>query len=160
MICVAKSGVIAVRSRLLVATVLIIAAGSLPTAEPSQAQPNSKEAPAIQTESDEGLASLTQKAIKFSQDAQYDQALPLAKHALEVAEQLYGADNPNVADNLRLLIVILKKSKQSSEAEPLMRRLLAIDRQKWGPDDPTVALDLKTSIEARQVRWVYKQLGL
>jgi tetratricopeptide (TPR) repeat protein len=141
-----KSGVIAVRCRiiLLVATVLITAAGSLPSIDPSQAQSNSNEMPAIQTESDEGLASLTQQAIKFSQNGQYDQALPAAKHALAVAERLYGADNAKVADNLRLLIVLLKKTKQSREAEPLMQRLLAIDRQKWGPDHPTVALDLKT----------------
>ena len=70
------------------------------------------------------------------------EAEPLMRRALEIDEQSYGPDHPNVAGDLNNLAQLLQDTNRLGEAEPLMRRALEIDEHSHGPDHPKVAIRL------------------
>jgi tetratricopeptide (TPR) repeat protein len=74
--------------------------------------------------------------------ARYDDAEPLCRRALAIAERSCGPDHPNVAARLNDLASLLQDTNRLSEAEPLYRRALAIDETSHGSDHPDVARDL------------------
>jgi tetratricopeptide (TPR) repeat protein len=61
---------------------------------------------------------------------------------LAIRERFYGPDDPDVAQSLNNLALLLKATNRLGEAEPLFRRALAIDEQRYGPDHPSVATAL------------------
>ena len=74
--------------------------------------------------------------------AEYTQAEPLMRRALEIDEASYGKDHPYVAIRLNNLAQLLQVTNRLAEAEPLMRRALEIDEASYGKDHPKVARDL------------------
>jgi tetratricopeptide (TPR) repeat protein len=72
----------------------------------------------------------------------FAEAEALVLRALEIDEQSYGADHPNVAIGLNNLATLLHDTNRLAAAEPLMRRALLIDEETFGPDTPKVAGDL------------------
>jgi len=64
------------------------------------------------------------------------------RRALDIDEQSFRTEHPNVAIRLNNLARLLQATNRLAEAEPLMRRALAIDEQSFGPDHPEVARDL------------------
>ena len=68
------------------------------------------------------------------------EAEPLMRRALEIDEEFYGSDHPDVARDLNNLARLLQATNRLGEAEPLMKRALAIDEQSYGPDHPDVAI--------------------
>lgn len=60
--------------------------------------------------------------------ANYIQAEPLMRRALQIDENSFGKDHPNVARDLNNLAALLKATNRLAEAEPLMRRALQILR--------------------------------
>jgi tetratricopeptide (TPR) repeat protein len=84
-----------------------------------------------------GLATqigLLLRAKSLNRDAE-----PLLRMALELAEDLHGANHPSVALGLNNLARLLQDTNRFAEAEPLMRRALAIGEAADGPEHPTVA---------------------
>jgi tetratricopeptide (TPR) repeat protein len=73
--------------------------------------------------------------------AQHAQAEPLMRRALEIDEQSYGKEHPQVAIPLSNLGEILRMLNRLDEAEPLLRRALQIDIDALGEDHPDVAID-------------------
>ena len=71
-----------------------------------------------------------------------EEAEPLMRRALEIDEQSYGSEHPDVATDLNNLALLLKDTNRLEEAEPLMRRALDIDEQSYGSEHPDVAKDL------------------
>jgi hypothetical protein len=57
----------------------------------------------------------------------FDEAEPLYRRALTIAEHSLGPDHLLVAAVLRGLALLLKATERPGEAEPLYRRALAID---------------------------------
>ncbi|MEM9399548.1 MAG: tetratricopeptide repeat protein [Verrucomicrobiota bacterium] len=74
--------------------------------------------------------------------AEHALAEPLMRRALEIDENGYGPDHPNVAIRLNNLAGLLQDTNRLGEAEPLMRRALEIDENGYGPDHPNVAIGL------------------
>jgi tetratricopeptide (TPR) repeat protein len=74
--------------------------------------------------------------------AQYQQAEPLMRRALEVDERSFGPDHPNVARSINNLAQVLTDTNRIAEAEPLMRRALEIGERSLGTNHPTVAIRL------------------
>jgi tetratricopeptide (TPR) repeat protein len=72
----------------------------------------------------------------------YDEAEPLMRRSLAIAEASFGNEHPNVARDLNNLAQLLQATNRLSEAEPLMRRSLAIDEASFGNEHPDVAIDL------------------
>jgi tetratricopeptide (TPR) repeat protein len=71
-----------------------------------------------------------------------EEAEPLMRRALEIDEQSFGGDHPNIAIRLNNLAQLLQTTNRLAEAEQLMRRALEIDEQSLGSDHPNVARDL------------------
>ena len=62
------------------------------------------------------------------------------RRALEIHEQTYGRDHPDVATDLNNLGRLLQDTNRLAEAEPLMSRALAIFEASFGPDHPSTAI--------------------
>jgi tetratricopeptide (TPR) repeat protein len=82
---------------------------------------------------------LNQTGLYLKSRAQYAQAEPLFRRALEIREKIYGPDHPGVATVLNNLAELLRDQGQYAQAEPLYRRALKIREKAYGPDHPDVA---------------------
>lgn len=79
----------------------------------------------------------------------YDEALPLARRALELAERLHGPDHPAVASAVYNLGGVQAGRKEFAEAEKLYLRALGLKERAGGTDLVPYFLDL---IEVRLIR--------
>ena len=82
--------------------------------------------------------------------AQFAEAEPLMRRALEIDEKSFGNDHPDVARDLNNLAQLLQETNRLAEAEPLMRRVLAIFKQSLGPEHPNVATTLNNLAQLLQ----------
>ncbi|MES2851073.1 MAG: tetratricopeptide repeat protein [Bacteroidota bacterium] len=80
--------------------------------------------------------------LLFLNKAQYNEAEPLMRRALEIDEQNLGPSHPDVAIHLNNLGQLLQETNRLPKAEPLMRRALQIDEQNFGSDHTRVAIRL------------------
>jgi TonB family protein len=86
---------------------------------------------------------LTAQVIELYREGKFDEALPLAKRALEISEALFGVDNAHVASaaiNLAELYIAKRKFK---EAEPLLQRAIQINDKLLKANDPTLVKTLE-----------------
>ena len=65
---------------------------------------------------------INQAALLFFTKAQYETAEPLMRRTLEIDEQSFGPNHPNVAIRLNNLAQLLKATNRLKEAESLMRK--------------------------------------
>jgi tetratricopeptide (TPR) repeat protein len=93
---------------------------------------------------------MTRASLIFLTKAQYTLAEPLMKNALEIDEQSFGPDHPDVARDLNNLAQVLQDTNRLQEAERLMKRALKIDEQSLGPDDPKIAIRLNNLAQLLQ----------
>ena len=66
----------------------------------------------------------------------YDDALPLAERALEIAEKELGPDHPYVGHLLNELGLLHLNKGTYTKAQPLYQRALAINQKARGPEHP------------------------
>jgi tetratricopeptide (TPR) repeat protein len=85
---------------------------------------------------------LNNAGLYLKQRARYEEAEPLYRRTLAVAEKSYGPDHPEVVTRLNNLAELLRATNRLDEAEPLYRRALAIDEKVLGPDHPNVGIRL------------------
>ncbi len=85
---------------------------------------------------------LSQMGTLLLTKADYEEAEPLFRRALQIDEARYGQDHPDVAIRLNNLAGLLKATNRLAEAEPIYRRALQIDEGSYGQDHPDVASDL------------------
>ncbi|MFZ4509230.1 MAG: tetratricopeptide repeat protein, partial [Fimbriimonas sp.] len=85
---------------------------------------------------------LNQVGILGLSRAQYAEAEPLMRRALEIDEKSYGKEHPNIAIRLNNLASLLQASNRLEQAEPLMTRALKIDEKSYGNEHPKVAIRL------------------
>jgi tetratricopeptide (TPR) repeat protein len=93
---------------------------------------------------------LNQMGTRWLALAEWGQAEPLMRRALEIDERSYGPEHPKVAIRLNNLAQLLQATNRLAEAEPLMRRALAIDERSYGPEHPNVATDLNNLAQMLQ----------
>ena len=93
-------------------------------------------------ETEEAARILNQAGYYLRQRAQYVDAEPLFRNALEISERSFGPDHSKVGTHLNNLAQLLKDTNRLAEAEPLMRRSLEIDERSFGPEHPNVGIDL------------------
>ena len=96
-----------------------------PPAAPSQASQPPAES--------EEARKLSQKAVELYVEGKYDEALPLARRATELAEKAYGPGHRFTGSALANLAVIHIGKKQLKEASALYERVLAIREKSAGP---------------------------
>ncbi len=104
------------------------------TEPPQQEKPNANAlAEALQ---------LSLKVVRLHGEGKFEEALPLAKRALELREAALGSDHETVQAarlNLAELYIALKKY---GEARKILDRLLLTHEKTAGPDDPGAAIFL------------------
>ena len=79
---------------------------------------------------------LSQVGTLLLTKADYDEAEPLLRLALQIDEASYGPDHPAVARDLNNLAGLLQDTNRLAEAEPLMRRAFVIFLSSLGLDHP------------------------
>ncbi|MEC4807077.1 MAG: CHAT domain-containing tetratricopeptide repeat protein [Jaaginema sp. PMC 1079.18] len=113
--------------------------GTIPTL--AQTEPT----PTLTTEQTAQLAEanrLNQQALQMLREGQYETALPLARQALTIREQILGSNHPDVATSLNNLAGLFYSMGNFSAAEPLYQRALGIYEQVLGSDHPDIATSL------------------
>ena len=64
------------------------------------------------------------------------------KRASAIKEKSFGANHPDVAENLYTLATVYMAQGNYADAEALLKRALAIREKALGTDHPTVAANL------------------
>lgn len=79
-------------------------------------------------------ARLSQQVLSLFSENKFDEALTLAKQALEIREKILGGDNELVASSLDSIADIYVAQQKYESADSLYKRSLAILEKKWGPE--------------------------
>jgi tetratricopeptide (TPR) repeat protein len=73
----------------------------------------------------------------------YTEAVPFLNRALELSEDLFGAEHPDFAASLNNLAELYRVQGRYGDAEPLYKRSLRIWEKAHGPEHPHVATSLE-----------------
>jgi centrosomal protein CEP104 len=82
--------------------------------------------------------SLSNLAILYNQQGEYDKAQPLYERALAIWERVQGPDSSDVAHTLTDLAVLHLEQGRDEVGRPLLERALEIQRHNLGDDHPDV----------------------
>src|SRR5271166_1764485 len=94
--------------------------------------------PASQSDDDE-FTSLDQQVQTLFKQGKYQEAIPLAEKAVELAKRVYGPQHPNTATSLTNLGGLYKVIGEYAKAEPLLQEALRIRQKVLGPEHPATA---------------------
>jgi len=73
----------------------------------------------------------------------YEQAQPLQERALKIRQATLGGEDPEVAESLAGLGILVGRRGGFERSEALLRQALGIQEKVLGPDHPSAALTLK-----------------
>ncbi|MFL5588393.1 MAG: tetratricopeptide repeat protein [Ktedonobacteraceae bacterium] len=82
---------------------------------------------------------LNQRVVQLNQQAQYEQAIEMARLACDLASEHLGADHPFLATSLNNLAELYRATGHYDQAETLYQEALAIRRATFGETHPAVA---------------------
>lgn len=85
---------------------------------------------------EERRTSLLAQIDAFREEGRSQEAIPLAKEAIELAEETFGPDSTEYAGHLDVLAELHETVGQFTEAEPLYTLALAIREEALGVDHP------------------------
>jgi tetratricopeptide (TPR) repeat protein len=85
---------------------------------------------------------LNQRVNQLIEQGKYQEAIPIAERAVEVAKHTLGPDHPKTADALNDLGFIFQKIGNYAKAEPLYQEELRIRQKVLGPEHPDTANSL------------------
>jgi TonB family protein len=90
---------------------------------------------------DEATA-LNQSAVKLFNEGKYDQAIPLARRALEIREKLLPHNDSQIASSLNNLGELYLATKDYKAARQVVERLLKMQEELFGADDVNLTFTL------------------
>lgn len=79
-------------------------------------------------------ARLSSEVVKLYNAGRHDEALPLARRAVELSEKAHGADHPALASQLYNLGAVLLEKKENGEAERVFRRAVGLAEKGTPPN--------------------------
>jgi tetratricopeptide (TPR) repeat protein/CHAT domain-containing protein len=82
---------------------------------------------------------LNQQVDQLIEQDKYQEAIPIAERAIEVAKRSRGPEHPETAVALNNLGVIFQEIRDYARAEPLLQEALQIRQKVLGPEDPDTA---------------------
>jgi TonB family protein len=88
-------------------------------------------------------AELTESVVKLFNENKYDDALKLAKRALEIRERLLPRNDPLIGNSLNNLGEIYIAKRDYGKAKDAYLRLLQHQTERFGPDDVILAHTLE-----------------
>src|SRR5260370_771422 len=80
---------------------------------------------------DEEFKSLNQQVHKLFEQGKYQEAIPLAEKAVELARRVRGAEHPDTATSLNNLALLYRDMHEYAKAEPLYQEALRIRSASW-----------------------------
>jgi len=83
-----------------------------------------------------------EELVKLYQQGEYEKAIIYAKRALELAEETFGAESPDVAESLNNIAQLYVVQGHYHQAEPLLIQSLEIRKKAFGANHPDVAESL------------------
>lgn len=84
-------------------------------------------------------ATLTESSLKLFNQGRYDQAIPMAKRALQIREKLLPRTDPRVVDSLSNLGEFYISMKDYKAAIEVFRRMLLSQEERFGAEHVNVA---------------------
>jgi tetratricopeptide (TPR) repeat protein len=97
--------------------------------------------PASSAEDDDPNA-LNQQVNQLIEQGKYQEAIPIAERALEVAKRARGPEHPETANALDNLGLLFKNIGGYAKAEPLYQEALRIRQKVLGSEHPDTAQSL------------------
>ena len=85
------------------------------------------------------ISELEEQVKQLYQQGRYQDAVNLARQALDLSRQHFGEEHPGTATCLSNLAELYQAQGEYPQAEPLHRHALAIREQHLGPDHPITA---------------------
>ena len=117
---------------LLLAGFLVVAVGARNVAAQAGAQD-------VGTDDAATLEALNAQVARLYEQGKYQEAVPLARKALELTEKILEPDYPNIAASLNYLAMLYQSMGDYAKAEPLCQRALGIYEKVLGPEHPKTA---------------------
>src|SRR5271166_606778 len=102
---------------------------------------------------DEDPNALNQQVTQLIAQGKYQEAVPIAERAVEVAKRLHGLEHPDMATSLNNLAELYQVMGEYAKAEPLYQEALRIWQKILGPDHPDTATCLNNLAE------LYRAMG-
>ena len=87
------------------------------------------------------------------EQGKYQEAIPIAERAVEVAKRVRGPEHPETADALHTLGLVFERIGEDGKAEPLFQEALRIRQKVLGPENPLTAQSLNN------LAWLYQPMG-
>ena len=100
---------------------------------------------------------LTQQMTQLYKEGQYAAAIPLAKRALAIQENVLGPRHLKIVASLNNLAALYDNQGQYTTAEPLYQRALDISEKALGPEHPSVAISLNNLAELYRTQSNYAE---
>ena len=91
---------------------------------------------------DENLTELNQRTSSLFAEGKYQEAIPIAERAVDVAKRARGSEDLETADALNNLGRLYKKVGDYAKAEPLYKEALRIRQKVLGPENVSTATSL------------------
>jgi tetratricopeptide (TPR) repeat protein len=91
---------------------------------------------------DDNLTELNQRTSSLFAEGKYQEAIPIAERALDVAKRARGSEDLETADALNNLGRLYKKVGDYAKAEPLYEQALRIRQKVLGPEHLSTATSL------------------
>jgi len=91
---------------------------------------------------DDDPSALNRQVNQLIEQGKYQEAIPIAKRAVEVAKRARGPEQPETADALNNLGLLFQKIGDYAKAEPLLQEALRIRQEVLGPEHPYTATSL------------------
>jgi len=102
---------------------------------------------------DDDPNALNQRVRQLIEQGKYQEAIPIAERAVEMAKRVRGPEHSETADALNNLGLLFKKTRDYAKAEPLYREALQIRHKVLGSEH----LDTATSLN--NLGLLYKDMG-
>ena len=99
----------------------------------------------------------TQEAWELYKQRKYSEAIPLAREALRIRQQVLGQEHLSVATSLNNLAALYQAMGRYQHAEPLYKQALEMRRRLLGNQHPSVATSLNNLAVLYQAMGRYQQ---
>src|SRR5271166_2363714 len=108
---------------------------------------------------DEDPNALNQQVTQLIAQGKYQEAIPIAERAVEVAKRLHGLEHPDMATSLNNLAELYQVMGEYAKAEPLYQEALRIWQKVLGPEHPDTATCLNNLAELYDTVDEYAKAG-
>ena len=82
---------------------------------------------------------LNQQVNQLIEQGKYQEAIPIAERAVELAKRVRGLEHPDTALSLNNLAELYQAMGEYAKAEPLYQEALRICQKVLGPEHPSTA---------------------